>query len=87
MRRCAAHYRDPPGVHRSADRDARQDLNVRRDVRSVAASGFDTTRPFESVTVGPNRGSAAATLVTMGPLYGPARNTTLLVTRTCHGAW
>ena len=38
----------------------------------AVANGFDTTRPFESVTVGgPNRGSAALSRVTIGPEYGP----------------
>ena len=44
--------------------------------RSTVASGFDTTRPLERVSVGgPNLGSAAATRVMIGPVHGPVRNT------------
>jgi hypothetical protein len=40
--------------------------------RIVVASGFETTRPFDRVTVGgPNAGSGAGSLVTIGPLHGP----------------
>jgi len=38
----------------------------------VVASGFETTRPLESVTVaGPNRGSGAARRVKIGPDHSP----------------
>ena len=43
--------------------------------RIVVASGFETTRPFESVTVeGPKRGSGAGRRVTIGPDHGPDWN-------------
>src|SRR5437660_10835716 len=55
--------------------------------RIVVARGFDTTRPFDNVTVdGPNCGSAAAMRVTIGPLYGPERITRLVANSRFHGA-
>src|SRR5437879_11263355 len=55
--------------------------------RIVVASGFETTRPFDSVTVGgPNAGSGAEMRVTIGPLYGPDSTTRLVAKSRSHGA-
>ena len=52
-----------------------QKLRERGAKRIVVATGFETTRPFESVTVeGPKRGSGADRRVRIGPDHGPDWN-------------